>query len=474
MRGFHRTVTPAPSDSASRGNETPPPPTQAAGQGPEPDETATTGRHEETPERETETSEVREAPTATPAPEATAVPPARTPETALWAVPIPRRLRVTHNQGDGFTVRWDVVPGAEKYRVEYLTGRQDGWQTADESITGTEYTVRGIACNIPYRTRVSAYGNGKDYQSGWGSATTPAESRTGICTNLVITGEPYHFTLFDHKPEGYSLTRITVNNPTGNQELEYKITDGNQDEIFAIDKNTGEITVDGNLKSSSRRWVSLQVAVTDSKGRSDRTQVTIDLRESHTPTVWDFSVQEAGRDTVTLSWPPLPGLVSYRVAYRPSGWGDPETSSDSITGTSHTVTGLDCERQYEFTIVGMGDGDIYPRTWGPDTSLSQATGDCERPFFELGSYYFTVGEDVEPGTIVGVVTAWDTTPGETLTYYLLAEAGPSRFGIDTFTGQIAVTEELTAGNTYEFIVEVTDIHHQQDTATVTIQVVGSG
>ena len=328
-------ATPTPEESANRGNETPPPLTQASDQTHEvqPQESETgetaTSSGEETPTQEAETSEPQEDPTSPPTPEATAVLPARTPETALRAVLIPRRLRVTDNQENGFTVRWDAAPGASRYRVEFLTGGQNGWRTLDESITVTEYTASGIACDIQYQTRVSAYGNGKDYRSEWGSATTPVKSRTGICTNLVITGKPYHFTLLNHRPEGYFLTRITVNSSSRARELKYEITGGNEDEIFAIDEFTGDITVADNLKSSSRRWISMEVTVTDSERiinseeDSDQTQVTIDLRESHTPTMGAVEVQKVDRNTVTLSWPHIPGIANYRVAYWRSGWGDP-------------------------------------------------------------------------------------------------------------------------------------------------------
>ena len=71
----------------------------------------------------------------------------------------------------------------------------------------------------------------------------------------------------------------------------------------------------------------------------------------------NFTATATGATTVELSWDESPGTeVEYRIRWRTPGtrgWMQPM----DVTGSSHTVTGLSADTEYEFRIFGFRQAD---------------------------------------------------------------------------------------------------------------------
>ena len=67
----------------------------------------------------------------------------------------------------------------------------------------------------------------------------------------------------------------------------------------------------------------------------------------------------AGETTAAVTWGAVANTSKYRVEHRPRGVGGWVTGDDSLTVTSHTVSGLACESDYQFRVGAYGSGTTY-------------------------------------------------------------------------------------------------------------------
>ena len=60
-----------------------------------------------------------------------------------------------------------------------------------------------------------------------------------------------------------------------------------------------------------------------------------------------------------LSWTAVANTGTYRVECREGGFGYWTVDDDTLTGTSHTVDGLLCGKQYQFRVSAYSSGTTY-------------------------------------------------------------------------------------------------------------------
>ena len=135
------------------------------------------------------------------------------------------------------------------------------------------------------------------------------------------------------------------------------------------------------------------------------------------PAPEDLSVGVAAETSVPLSWTAVSNTSKYRVEYRSSSSGDWTVDDDTLTVTSRTVTGLDCESEYLFRVSAYGSGTTYAAAWSdPSDPVTASTGTCTPPVFDDTSYSFDVMEDAAVDAAVGNVSATDDSgaPGGVL------------------------------------------------------------
>ena len=96
--------------------------------------------------------------------------------------------------------------------------------------------------------------------------------------------------------------------------------------------------------------------------------------------------------SVALSWTAVSNASRYRVERRvrnTRGFGaeDPGArdwvvDDDTLTVTSHTLSGLNCRWEYSFRVSAYGNGTDYGADWGePSDVLSSSGGECVPPTF---------------------------------------------------------------------------------------------
>ena len=139
-----------------------------------------------------------------------------------------------------------------------------------------------------------------------------------------------------------------------------------------------------------------------------------------------LTVGTSGETSVVLSWTAVSNAGKYRVEYRlrstrvwveGAGTRDWVGDDDSVTGTSHTVSGLNCRWEYNFRVSAYGNGTDYGADWGePSDVLSSSGGECVPPTFGAASYDFSVPGDAELEAVVGSVSATGSLTDDTVTY----------------------------------------------------------
>ena len=95
-----------------------------------------------------------------------------------------------------------------------------------------------------------------------------------------------------------------------------------------------------------------------------------------------------GEESAGLSWSSVIGASGYHVQHRISGAGERWfTVDESVTGTTHTASGLWCGRTHEFRVGAHGDGTTYNARaglWSPTATATTAACSPLPPRFQSG------------------------------------------------------------------------------------------
>ena len=190
------------------------------------------------------------------------------------------------------SLTWTAVAGAANYRVEYRGDIWGPWLLDDESITTASQTVDGLLCQRDYEFRVSAYGDGTAYAVAWSEPSDVLTATTGTCSPPVFGSSSYSFTVADDAPVGTVVGTVQATDNSG-QPVVYSITgylpipgaDPSDDFFgadysFAIDPNTGVITVPEDMSRTVYRTANLEVTATDAAGGTTIVEVLIELTKS--------------------------------------------------------------------------------------------------------------------------------------------------------------------------------------------------
>ena len=190
-----------------------------------------------------------------------------------------------------------------------------------------------------------------------------------------------------------------------------------------------------------------------------------------------FTASPSGEDTANLSWSAVSGASGYQVQHRISSNNNEDveswtTASSSVTGTSHTVTGLWCGKTHEFRVGAFGNGTTHSDTVGLWSDVATTTmGACtaQKPRFEASSYTFKVPTTAAVNDVVGTVSAYDVN-GDTVTYSISAGNTANKLSINTSTGEIKVAAALSSPTTFTLTVGADDGVSGTTSVTITVSV----
>ena len=184
------------------------------------------------------------------------------------------------------------------------------------------------------------------------------------------------------------------------------------------------------------------------------------------------SGEELGEESADLSWSSVTGASGYHAQRRISGTGERWfTVDESVTGTTHTASGLWCGRTHEFRVGAHGDGTTYNERAGLwSATATAATAACSPlpPRFRADSYSFEISALAPARDAVGTVSAFDLND-DPVTYSITAGNEGGKFAIASSTGEITVEASLSgAGDAVTLTVRAADGVSGTTSVTVTI------
>ncbi len=205
---------------------------------------------------------------------------------------------------------------------------------------------------------------------------------------------------------------------------------------------------------------------------------SLNLLYCQPPPPENVMVGTPGETSVVVSWNAVTNTSKYQVEYWNLWLSDWIVDDDTITGTTHTVDGLHCEREHWFQVRAYGSGITYAASWSepstflPETtSLPESTGKCMSPVFEETEYTFELAEDASVGDAVVTVSA--THPDDdTISYSITVGNTGNAFAIGASSGAITVNGALDfeMNPTYTLTIQAEDDDRDTDTVAVIITV----
>ena len=289
----------------------------------------------------------------------------------------------------------------------------------------------------------------------------------------IINGPP------NDPPEGISLTsnRIEENaergsivgtalarDPDVGDTLSYVMTD-NADGRFAVDSETGEITVASESQLNFEDAFSHQVVieVTDSVGNSYSETFTIhvdNVNEGPSDlTLIGNSVSENAADgtvvgSVSASDPDAGETFRYSMIDSADGRFTVDADTGEITVADGSKLNFEDASSHKVAVeVTDSAGNRYEESFTIDV------GNVNEGPSDLTLTGNSVSENAADGTVVGSVSASDPDAGETFSYSM-TDSADGRFTVDSNTGEITVADgsklNFEDASSHEITVEVTD------------------
>ena len=149
----------------------------------------------------------------------------------------------------------------------------------------------------------------------------------------------------------------------------------------------------------------------------------------------NFSAAADGQSAFNVSWDAVPNASGYTVEWSTSS--DFATSTTAtVTGTSHRITGLTVGTEYHIRIKTSRTG-LPDSRYATDSATTESPQANRAPSFHVTSSLFSIDENSTAGTAVGTpITATDPDAGDTLRYSL-SGTGAGQFTVSA-AGQITV------------------------------------
>ena len=130
------------------------------------------------------------------------------------------------------------------------------------------------------------------------------------------------------------------------------------------------------------------------------------------PTPGNLSSGMVGEASIALSWNAVSSTSKYRVEYWDPAAGSWVVADDTLTGTSHAVDGLTCEREYRFRVSAYGSGTTYAAEWSEwSASLTASTAACAPPVFVSTPEPSYLTEEILPCTPISGTSVDPCEPG---------------------------------------------------------------
>ncbi len=236
-------------------------------------------------------------------------------------------------------VSWSPEADADGYRVQWRSGAQDYDSSRQAVVTGTGYTITGLAAGTPYTVRViSTRVNADDGTPSAEVTGTPRAAVPGQVTGVSVT-------------PGVEQLGVSWSPEADADGYRVQWRSGAQDydsSRQAVVTGTG-YTITG-LAAGTQYTVRVIVTRVNADDGTPSAEVTGTPRAAAAGQVSGVSVTP-GVEQLGVSWDPAADADGYRVQWR-SGAQDYDSSRQAaVTGTTHTITGLTAGTQYTIRVI---------------------------------------------------------------------------------------------------------------------------
>ncbi|MEE4358032.1 MAG: cadherin domain-containing protein, partial [Desulfococcaceae bacterium] len=304
----------------------------------------------------------------------------------------------------------------------------------------------------------------------------------------VASAEPgtNEFTIPENSPEETGVGTVAAFDQDGDGII-YSIADGNIDDAFSIDADTGQITVNNPeaLDYETNPVFTLTILLQDGDNPSLSTTTTVVIRledvleEAPVYNDTEFTIEENS---------PEDTFVGQQIALDPDGDNITYAIIDGNTGDAFSIdpeTGvitvnnadmMDYETYPVFTLTVQATDDGSPSQSDTGTVTIrlldvEPEGEVNAPPV-LGDTEFSLAENSAEGTPVGTLSASDPD-NDVLTYAIIDGNTDGAFFVNPETGEISVSNpdvlDYETNPVFTLTVQVTDAEGLSDTAKVTIE-----
>ena len=283
--------------------------------------------------------------------------------------------------------------------------------------------------------------------------------------------------LNENTANGADVHSIEAGDPDAGAVLSYSIIEGDTGTPFAINGNTGQITVNNSaaLDFETTPAFTLTVQVSDGNLTDDAT-LTIKLNDvNETPVINDAkvslnenSVSGSLINTMTASDPDAGEVLSYSIIAGNTGTAFAiNSSSGEITVNNSEALDFESTPSFNLAIL-VTDGSLTD-----EATLTITIIDVnERP--QLNDATVPLDENSNNGTLVHTMLAYDADAAAVLSYSIIAGNTETAFSINSSTGEITVSNsaalDFESTPTFTLTVQVND-GSLTDDAAVTINLI---
>jgi uncharacterized protein YqfB (UPF0267 family) len=297
----------------------------------------------------------------------------------------------------------------------------------------------------------------------------------------VIAGQT--FTLPENSLDGITVGTVTATDPDIGDNLSYIITAGNGLNVFAIDSETGVITVADStqLNFEGTPTFSLTVQVTDDgtgtlSGTATITINLSDVNEQPVMTDQSFSISENTGNgisvgTVTAIDPDVADNLSFSItAGNDLNAFEINSTTGAITVADSSQLDFDTNPIFNLTVQVSDDG---IGNLNDTATVTINLGDFNNNPV-INDQLFALSENTSNGSAVATVVATDTDLADNLSFLITAGNDSNVFAINSTTGAISVTDssqlDFETNPIFNLTVQVSDdgIGNLNDTAIITI------
>jgi hypothetical protein len=305
----------------------------------------------------------------------------------------------------------------------------------------------------------------------------------GNLTNNAPEIANQSFDIDENSPSGQFVGTVVANDPDAGQVLTYSITNGNTGNTFAINSESGELSIVNNaqLDFETNPLFSFTVQVQDNGAGYLTNQATItvninDINENPNIAAASFSVDENSPNgtavgTASASDPDNGQALNFSIiSGNTSGAFQIGSSSGEISVANSSALNYESNSTFSLTVEVEDNG---AGSLTDQAIITVNLNDVnESPNISTAS--FAVNENSANGTSVGTVTASDPDNGQTLSFSIIGGNASGAFQINSNTGLISVANSsalnFESNPTFSLIVEVeyNGTGSLTDQATITV------